>query len=289
MGAVRGEAVAVEGERVLLQSKAMRLGNEVLTLLDRLVKELLHMPTVQADEMVVVAARIELKDRLAGFKVRTPKNACLGELGEHPIDGGQADIEPLGEHQLVDILCAQVAQLGLLKQSQDFEPGNSDLEPGALDVRGQRVVNLHGAMIAVPGLTTSPFFMKQTRSRLTACVLLSLGLALLGGCAGRELPNWLSPYRPEVSQGNVVTSEQASRLVVGMTREQVRTLLGTPMLVDPFRDQRWDYVFDLRRVDGSRERRRFFVEFEAGRLARWSGDQLPQTPVELLTSRAGRR
>jgi hypothetical protein len=44
-------------------------------------------------------------------------------------------------------------------------------------------------------------------------------------------------------------------------------------------------VFDLRRTDGSRDRRRFQVEFESGKLVRWSGDPLPQTPVELLTQK----
>jgi len=127
------------------------------------------------------------------------------------------------------------------------------------------------------------------RQRLVAVGVPWMGLAVLSGCSWREPPNWLSPYRPEISQGNVVTSEQVGRLAVGMSREQVRGLLGTPMLVDPFRDQRWDYVFDLRRTDGSRERRRFFVEFEAGALARWSGDPLPKSPVELLTPREARK
>ncbi|MGA1693438.1 MAG: outer membrane protein assembly factor BamE [Burkholderiaceae bacterium] len=123
---------------------------------------------------------------------------------------------------------------------------------------------------------------------------LCLTLLLVPGCSSlptmgqgfwKEPPTWLSPFRPEVSQGNVITAEQANRLAVGLTKEQVRALLGTPLLMDPFRDNRWDYVFDLRRTDGSRERRRFQVEFESGKLARWSGDPLPQTPVELLTQK----
>ncbi|MEY2777430.1 MAG: SmpA/OmlA [Pseudomonadota bacterium] len=123
------------------------------------------------------------------------------------------------------------------------------------------------------------------RLRLAAVVVSIIGVTALNGCAWKQPPNWLSPYRPEISQGNVVTTEQVGRLAKGMSRDQVRALLGTPMLVDPFRDQRWDYVFDLRRTDGSRERRRFHVEFVGGKLERWSGDPLPATPVELLTPR----
>ena len=88
-------------------------------------------------------------------------------------------------------------------------------------------------------------------------------------------PSWLTPYRTDVSQGNLISEAMANQLKKGMTREQVRAILGTPLLVDPFRANRWDYVFDFRRGDGARERRRFSVYFEADQLARWGGDPLP--------------
>jgi outer membrane protein assembly factor BamE len=48
-------------------------------------------------------------------------------------------------------------------------------------------------------------------------------------------------------QGNVVTSEQVARVKPGMTRAQVRDILGTPLLTDPFHADRWDYLFTIRR------------------------------------------
>ena len=67
-------------------------------------------------------------------------------------------------------------------------------------------------------------------------------LAALAACGGRTL---ITPYRMEIQQGNYVTQEMASQLKVGMTKEQVRFILGTPLIVDPFHNNRWDYVFRL--------------------------------------------
>jgi outer membrane protein assembly factor BamE len=102
-------------------------------------------------------------------------------------------------------------------------------------------------------------------------------------------PNWLTPYRVDVGQGNFVSESMAAQLREGMTRDQVRAVLGTPLLVDPFRVDRWDYLFDIRRGDGTKERRRFFVLFKDYLLATWGGDPLPKESAEgLLPSRPGR-
>ena len=50
-------------------------------------------------------------------------------------------------------------------------------------------------------------------------------------------------YRANISQGNIVEEEDLDQVEVGMTRNQVRFLLGTPMVDDPFRKNRWDYVY----------------------------------------------
>jgi len=90
----------------------------------------------------------------------------------------------------------------------------------------------------------------------------SLGLVLagfaigmsLGGCAATttavkdaKLLSLSKPYRIDILQGNVVTSEQAALLKPGFSRTQVRELLGSPMLADPFHANRWDYVFVFQR------------------------------------------
>ncbi len=116
-------------------------------------------------------------------------------------------------------------------------------------------------------------------------VLATAGMCmLLAGCSTpgwitsfkENPPNWLTPYRVDIGQGNFISEPMTERLQKGMSREQVRAVLGTPLLVDPFRNNRWDYVFDIRRGDGSRERRRFSVHFDNDQLASWGGDALPR-------------
>lgn len=118
-------------------------------------------------------------------------------------------------------------------------------------------------------------------------IVLPLGM---GGCSTpswvrsiqEQPPSWLTPYRTDVSQGNLISESMAAQLKKGMTRDQVRAILGTPLLVDPFRADRWDYVFDFRRGDGARERRRFSVHFESDLLATWGGDPLPAKGSETV-------
>lgn len=88
-----------------------------------------------------------------------------------------------------------------------------------------------------------------------------------------DLAPSLTPYRIEIQQGNYVTQEMVAQLKPGLTRDQVRFVLGTPLVSDIFHDARWDYVF-LRQRANSREieYRRIAVFFEDGKLKRIEGD-----------------
>ena len=122
-----------------------------------------------------------------------------------------------------------------------------------------------------PGRTDSPLL----GARLTA--LLAIALLALGGCNYAPKVN---PYRMELLQGNYVTQDMVSKLQPGMTRDQVKFILGTPLLVDTFRDNRWDYIF-LRQAENSRatERRHLSVFFEDDKLKRVDGDVVPTPPT----------
>jgi outer membrane protein assembly factor BamE len=87
--------------------------------------------------------------------------------------------------------------------------------------------------------------------------------------------NLLAPYRAEVQQGNVVTQDMIAKLQPGMTRSQVRFALGTPLVVDPFRKDRWDYVYMLMKQGEVKERRRIVVVFKDDKLAGLEGDVAP--------------
>jgi len=102
---------------------------------------------------------------------------------------------------------------------------------------------------------------------------LALALALLlGACA---LPGFMQPYRMDIQQGNFVTQEMVSQLKPGMSKEQVRYILGTPLLTDVFHSERWDYVYYLDRRGELRDQRRLAVHFQDGKLARLDGDVAP--------------
>lgn len=97
---------------------------------------------------------------------------------------------------------------------------------------------------------------------------------VLSGCA-RLGTMFLDPYRFEIQQGNFISKEMAGQLRAGMTREQTRFILGTPMHTSVFHANQWDYVFFLRGTDGKVEKRQFSVFFEKDLLVRWQGDELP--------------
>jgi outer membrane protein assembly factor BamE len=104
--------------------------------------------------------------------------------------------------------------------------------------------------------------------RFARRLVLALVLAALAGC--------IQPYRLEVRQGNVVTPEMIQLLKPGMTRNQVRFALGTPLIADPFHRERWDYVYLYKaHAQAPPELRRLTVVFDGERLERVEGDLAP--------------
>jgi outer membrane protein assembly factor BamE len=103
----------------------------------------------------------------------------------------------------------------------------------------------------------------------------ALALAAVAGLAGCQyLPSLpkvdlsadrflgvVTPYKVEVVQGNVITSEQAEAVKPGMNRAQVRDVLGSPLVADVFHVDRWDYVFTIRRQGAEPQARRIVVLF----------------------------
>ena len=108
-----------------------------------------------------------------------------------------------------------------------------------------------------------------------ALVAGSFGLAGCSSIDDQGPLRWLTPYRMEVVQGNVVASEMAAQLREGQTREQVRMLLGSPLLTDLFHADRWDYVFAIRRQGAPSQQRRLTVFFNADRVQRFQAADLP--------------
>lgn len=114
------------------------------------------------------------------------------------------------------------------------------------------------------------------RSAALPSVLILSGL-LLGGCASndRSRSGILTPYRIEVPQGNYVDQPMLNQVQTGMTREQVRFALGTPLLIDPFRPDRWDYVFRFQHPSGESDLRRATIYFVEGKVTQIEADAMP--------------
>ena len=123
------------------------------------------------------------------------------------------------------------------------------------------------------------------------------GLVTLGslvGCgtfnnASGRVAGIVSPYKIDIVQGNFVSKEQADALKVGMTRVQVRDLLGTPLLASMFHADRWDYVFTFKRQGTEPQARKVSVYFSGDALARFEADVLPTETEFVATLDSGRR
>lgn len=112
------------------------------------------------------------------------------------------------------------------------------------------------------------------------CVALACSVAVLAGCQSLQSSDSflgvITPYKVEVVQGNVVTKEQAEAVKPGMSRAQVRDILGSPLLTDLFHQDRWDYVFTIRRQGAEPQHRRVVVLFDGEALKTIdTGGELP--------------
>lgn len=103
-------------------------------------------------------------------------------------------------------------------------------------------------------------------------LLVIIAAVLAVGCT---FPNVVSPYKLDIPQGNAITADQVAKLKPGMTRAQVRFILGSPLLADPFHTNRWDYVFTDARNSQLLQKKTFAVFFENDKLTRFEGDTLP--------------
>ncbi|MFZ6655560.1 outer membrane protein assembly factor BamE [Undibacterium sp. TJN19] len=90
-----------------------------------------------------------------------------------------------------------------------------------------------------------------------------------------RLLSYISPYKISIQQGNFVSQEMVSQLKEGMTREQVRFVLGTALLTDMFHEDRWDYPFRLKKPNGEQITSRVSVFFKNNTVSKFEGGNLP--------------
>lgn len=139
-------------------------------------------------------------------------------------------------------------------------------------------------------------------SGLAASLGLTLTLALaisLSGCSSLNTSNfsassinpvnWITPYRIDIIQGNFVSKEQVAALRSGMTRTQVKDTLGTPLVSSLFHQDRWDYVFTLKRQGVEPQSFKYTVFFKGDQLDRFEGDNMPSEAEFIATLATARK
>ncbi|MBB6102816.1 outer membrane protein assembly factor BamE [Paraburkholderia bannensis] len=129
---------------------------------------------------------------------------------------------------------------------------------------------------------------RMNGGRLACTLLAAAAFAALAGCSTydsltQRVAQSITPYRITIVQGNFVSAEAAAQMKLGMSRADVKQLLGTPLLTDMFHANRWDYVFYFKRGSTAVvQQRDFVVMFDGDRVSSWSGGEDLPSNLELL-------
>jgi len=116
---------------------------------------------------------------------------------------------------------------------------------------------------------------------ISLSILIASGL-LIGACAKNVDGTWKAPlvHRIDIQQGNVIEQEMINKLRPGMDKNQVKFIMGTPLITDPFHSNRWDYVYSMEPGGSERQQRRVTLYFKDEKLAYVDGDiQIRTTPL----------
>lgn len=295
-------AVRVQTQGMVGNVESLVLGHRLLALFDLRVVKLFHPAAVQAHQMVMVLTFVEFVNRFAAFKMAASQNVSLLKLSQHAVHRGQTHIGAFLQQHSEHVLGGHVPLVTFLEDLQDFQPRQGCLEAGTFEF-----INLGHAGFPVAGLEAVAPFCRGNGYQYNAkiislpacsmfdsivrCVWLSMlgaTLAALSACgtvdsASNRLASIVTPYKIDIVQGNFVSREQAEALKPGMSRGQVKNILGTPLLASVFHADRWDYVFTFKRQGVEPQARRVTVFFKDEVLARVEADELP-TEAEFVAS-----
>lgn len=139
------------------------------------------------------------------------------------------------------------------------------------------------------------FLMKRGGSHVRKLLIAASTVALVAGCSTydsltQRVAQSITPYRITIVQGNFVSKEAAAKMRVGMSRDEVKATLGTPLLTDMFHDERWDYVFYFKRGSTAVvQQRDFVVNFQGDNVVSWAGGEDLPSELELLADIDGDR
>jgi len=120
-------------------------------------------------------------------------------------------------------------------------------------------------------------------------ILIFISLCLLCACSRSYDGGFNAPllHKIDMQQGNVVDQEMLDQLKPGMDKKQVKFIMGTPVLIDPFHNERWEYIYSFQEGGTVREQRHITLHFENDKLAYISGDieisNIPRQEYKTIT------
>ena len=129
----------------------------------------------------------------------------------------------------------------------------------------------------------SEHFLNRLRFTLVAMASLALVACSSFDAATTKAVSVVTPYKMDIVQGNVVTKEQFALVKPGMSRAQVRDVMGTALLTSVFHAERWDYIFTLKSQSAKNQQRKLTVFFKGDVVERTEGDELP-TETEFVST-----
>ena len=120
-------------------------------------------------------------------------------------------------------------------------------------------------------------------------ILIFISLCLLCACSRSYDGGFNAPllHKIDIQQGNVVDQKMLDQLKPGMDKKQVKFIMGTPVLIDPFHNERWEYIYSFQEGGTVREQRHITLHFENDKLAYISGDieisNIPRQEYKIIT------
>lgn len=112
-------------------------------------------------------------------------------------------------------------------------------------------------------------------SNLVKSIAFAAAASTLAACGNIGSLDFPGVYKIGIPQGNIITQEMVDQLRPGMTKRQVIFVMGTPLVRDPYNQDRWDYIYSFQPGGGVRGQERISVFFEDDALARFTGDFSP--------------
>lgn len=102
----------------------------------------------------------------------------------------------------------------------------------------------------------------------------AVALGLMAGCQYFQFPG---VYKLDIQQGNIITQEMIDQLKPGMTKRQVRFVMGNPLIEDTFNPNRWDYFYSNAPAKGEPTKERVSIYFANDKLTHFTGDFVPSS------------